>query len=127
MPISIATRIAMMMVRVLRALSTTFSRNACTPLLTASTPVMAVQPLANARTRIQALKASDARAMCGGGATGCGWPPPAIALTIPHTRVTPMTPTKSHVGARNTAPASRTPRRFTIVRTARIPRQMPSV
>ncbi len=49
MPSRSTIRIAMMIVRVRRAFATTGSRNACTPLLTASTPVIAVQPLANAR------------------------------------------------------------------------------
>ena len=45
----------MMAVSVLRAWETAGSRNAVTPLLTASTPVMAVQPLANDRITIQRL------------------------------------------------------------------------
>lgn len=41
----------MMAVRVRRALCTGGSRNAVTPLLTASTPVIAVQPLESDRRR----------------------------------------------------------------------------
>ena len=46
-----------------------------TALLTASTPVMAVQPLAKARSRTQALTACVACETIGGGSTGCGCPP----------------------------------------------------
>ena len=55
MPASITARITMMAVSVLRACETAGSRNASTPLLTASTPVMAVQPLANDLITIQRL------------------------------------------------------------------------
>ena len=43
-----------------------------TPLLTASTPVMAVQPLANARMRSQRLTASVGGPSAGGAETGAG-------------------------------------------------------
>ena len=56
-----------MTVSVRRALVTRGSRNASTPLLTASTPVMAVQPLANARSKIQSPTASRLWAAAGGG------------------------------------------------------------
>src|SRR5208283_1198423 len=45
---------AMMAVKVARAAGTTGFLKACTPLLTASTPVKAVHPEAKALTRIQA-------------------------------------------------------------------------
>lgn len=48
------------------------SRKALTPLLTASTPVMAVQPLENARSKIQNPTASDATVGEGGVTTGAG-------------------------------------------------------
>ena len=57
----------MMAVSVLRALGTAGSWNAMTPLLTASTPVMAVQPLAKARIKIQRLPA-----ICGSGNSAGG-------------------------------------------------------
>ena len=47
-----------MAVSVRRALVTTGSRKALTPLLTASTPVIAVQPLANARSSSHKVTAS---------------------------------------------------------------------
>ncbi len=46
------------------------SRNALTPLLTASTPVMAVHPAANVRSSSQNVSPSDACPMAGGGTTG---------------------------------------------------------
>ncbi len=60
----------MMMVRVSCADLATGSRNALTPLLTASTPVMAVQPLANAFRISHALKPAAAAGMAGGAITG---------------------------------------------------------
>ena len=54
-PASSTMSSAMMIVNVRRAIVTTGSRNAFTPLLTASTPVMAVQPLAKAFSKSQML------------------------------------------------------------------------
>ena len=48
------------------------SLKAPTPLLTASTPVMAVHPLAKARIRIHTPHASVALANVGGGTTAAG-------------------------------------------------------
>jgi hypothetical protein len=48
------------------------SRNAITPLLTASTPVMAVQPDENTLRISQKLKAAVAAGMGGRVVTGCG-------------------------------------------------------
>ena len=58
-----------MMVKVRRAVGTTGSRNALTPLLTASTPVMAVHPLAKAWRISQPLGAAAAIAILGRGST----------------------------------------------------------
>src|SRR5258705_13996239 len=83
MTASSTTRIATMAVRVRCAVFTTGSRNACTPLLTASTPVIAVQPLENA------LSSSHAPiivcgGLCGGGPNpGGGAAPPAHAPAGP--------------------------------------------
>ena len=68
-------KITTMMASVQRALLTRGSRNPSTQLLTASTPVIAVQPLANARNNSHRLSASTALGGGGGGTTGCGWPP----------------------------------------------------
>ena len=56
-----------MAVKVRWAWRTAGSRKAVTPLLTASTPVMAVQPLAKARIKIQRLAA----VVAAGSARGC--------------------------------------------------------
>src|SRR5439155_13864888 len=61
-------------------------------LLTASTPVIAVQPLAKERNRIHALTASVAPGTGGGGSTGCGWPPLVKARTSPITIALRRTP-----------------------------------
>ena len=52
----------------------TGSRKAPTPLDTASTPVMAVQPEAKARSSSQTLTPSTAWPRAGGATMGCGWP-----------------------------------------------------
>ena len=72
-----------MTVRVNRAYLSVGSLNAMTPLLTASIPVMAVQPLAKARSKSHAPTAAVAEANFGGATTGTGWPPARIALTSP--------------------------------------------
>ena len=63
-----------MAVKVRWACGTAGSRNAVTPLLTASTPVMAVQPLAKARIKIQRPATLVAAGSGAGGSTGTGWP-----------------------------------------------------
>ena len=74
----------MIAVSVRRALLTAGSRNALTPLLTASTPVIAVQPLAKARSSIQRLAAAVAAGSAGGGSTtASGVRRPATVLTTP--------------------------------------------
>ena len=64
----------MIAVSVRVACGTAGSRKAVTPLLTASTPVMAVQPLANARIRIQS-EAAIAAGGCGAGGLDRDGPP----------------------------------------------------
>jgi len=59
------------------------SRKAFTPLLTASTPVSAVQPLANTFSSSQKLTISVAGDGTGNGDTGAGCPP------LSTTRITP--------------------------------------
>jgi hypothetical protein len=66
---------AMMVVRVARAFLTLGSRKACTPLLTASTPVIPVQLLENAFTSNHMLTALIAGPGLGIGAAGMGCPP----------------------------------------------------
>jgi len=58
-------------------------------LLTASTPVIAVQPAAKARSSSQIVTASVGFGIAGGGTTGVGWPPPAQAFQAPAIRTKP--------------------------------------
>src|SRR4051794_5548074 len=113
MPSRRAARTAMIAVSVRRATATAGSRNAATPLLTASTPVMAVQPLANALASTHSPATAAAAGGVGGGSAGAGWPPAATAFHTP----TPITPssatTNRYVGTASTAPDSLTPRRLT--------------
>jgi hypothetical protein len=74
----------MMAVRVRRAITVRGSRNTGTPLLTASTPVMAVQPLANACMSSQTPAAACRAGACaGGGRTAAGCPPASSVFTTP--------------------------------------------
>jgi hypothetical protein len=114
---------AQIAVRVRLAYFTDGSLKSGTPLLTASTPVMAVQPLANARSSSQMLAVAPAAASGGGGTTGTGCPSAEIALTIPINRITAKSTTKAYVGMPKARPDSRTPRRFTRAITTRMPRQ----
>jgi len=61
-----------MTVRVRWAFRTAGCANAVTPLLTASTPVIAVQPLANARSTNQMLAAVTLAGSGAGATTGVG-------------------------------------------------------
>src|SRR5690349_1434831 len=104
-----------MTVSVRCAVLTVGCRNALTPLLTASTPVMAVHPLANDRTRLQRPTASAAAGGGGGATTGTGWPPLEADLTIPVTRMPAMLAMNRYVGTAKANPASPVPRRFATV------------
>jgi hypothetical protein len=128
MPASIRARIAMIAVSVLRAYRTGGSRKALTPLLTASTPVMAVQPLANDRIRIHRPTTVPAVAGIAGGTTsGAGCPPAWTALITPKTSTASRLMMKRYIGTANARPDSRTPLRFTIVIRPRIARHSSSV
>lgn len=74
MPASSSMRIPIINVSVRRALFTAGARNAPTPFETASTPVIAVQPLAKARSSNHKLAASVATGNAGGATTGTGCP-----------------------------------------------------
>src|ERR1700722_4329343 len=107
---------AMIAVNVVRAAATTGSRKACTPLLTASTPVNAVHPLANAFTRIHIPTACNATGTClGSGTSGTGCPPDWTTLYSPTTITNNSVPTNSYVGAANADPASFIPLKLTTV------------
>ncbi len=84
----------MMMVSVRLAFFCVGSRKALTPFETASTPVMAVHPLANTLARSQRESIDALTGRCGGSTIGIGWPPAARARTAP-TRITSSSvPTK---------------------------------
>src|SRR5690349_21717723 len=83
MPPSMTASVPTTIVRVRRAVLEVGSRNAITPLLTASTPVSAVHPPAKARMRSHRLIASAAAGGLGGGETATGWPPAASVLIAP--------------------------------------------
>jgi hypothetical protein len=89
-PPSNTTRIATISVNARVASLTVGFLNSGTPLLMASTPVIAVQPLANARRKSQAPTAAVAVVWSGGGsdARGSGFPPARIVLVRPMTTVT---------------------------------------
>src|SRR4051795_1785151 len=103
------------------------SANAVTPLLTASTPVIAVQPLANARISSQKLAAIAADGCGAGGTTGVGRPPASSVLLTPMTITDKSVMINRYVGTMNATPDSLTPRRLTTVIMARIARQSQSV
>src|SRR5581483_2213907 len=99
MPASRITRMVMIAVSVRRALRTAGSANAGTPLLTASTPVIAVHPLANARNSNHALTPLTADGTAGGATTGIGCPPPIHALTHPMASTIRRHATNRYVGS----------------------------
>src|SRR5262245_47013109 len=99
MPASRTTRMTMIAVSVRRALRTAGAAKAVTPLLTASTPVIAVQPLANARSNSQSVAPLVAGGTFGGGTTGTGWPSLASVLTTPMPRTANRQRTNAYVGA----------------------------
>ena len=88
-------RIAIIMVKVLRAFFTFGSRKTGTPLLMASTPVMAVHPFANAFTSSHRLTVVMAGPHFGIAATGSGWPPCNTVLIRPMTITPPRHATKT--------------------------------
>ena len=112
----------MIAARVRCAAFTAGSWKAITPLLTASTPVSAVQPLANALSISHQPRAAVTGANGGGATTGMGEPPAANVLKSPITIIVSSETMNRYVGAMNTSPASRSPRRLIKVMTARMPR-----
>ncbi len=84
----------MITVRVFCALGAVGSRKALTPFETASTPVMAAQPLEKTLRRSQKLTIAVAAGKCGTGSSGAGCPPAANALTTPIPIMRNRQPTK---------------------------------
>src|ERR1051325_4620072 len=90
-----------MMVSVHCALGTFGFLKSGTALLTASTPVIAVQPLANERNNSHILAASIAFGAGGGTLTGRGCPPLSNICTIPIVSAVPTHATKPMTGKEN--------------------------
>src|SRR3954451_7192125 len=119
-PGSIVTASAPMITRVVAALRLLGSSKAGTPLETASTPVSAVHPDANAR---KARKTSARPAACVSGwtpyaALSAVNPLPNTILPRPTSTSRTTATTKAYVGTANARPDSFTPRRLTTVRRA---------
>ena len=113
----------MMTVRARCAFLARGSRKAITPLETASTPVIAAQPLENAFINIHRPRNCTVCGNGGGiGSTGWGWPPAATVLYTPTAISVSKVPMKRNVGTMNAVPVSFTPRIFTTARMARINR-----
>ncbi len=129
MPASRIAKSPMITVSVRCALRTVGSRNAFTPLLTASTPVIAVQPLEKTCSSSHALTAAVAgpATEAGGATAGTGCPAAKTVLVRPIRIAMSIEPRNAYVGIMKKTPASRTPRRLTIVTITRIPRQSASV
>src|SRR5260370_30235421 len=102
----------MMTVRVRCAFFTPGSRKAFTPLLTASTPVSAVHPLAKTFSKSQNVTASVMAGGGGGGGKGRGGPPPKGNRAISPTMGESSVATKKKVRNIKNDPASRTPPRI---------------
>src|SRR5215469_2522801 len=109
MPANSTVRIAIIAPSARCAAATAGLRNAGTLLLTASTLVIAVHPLANARTRVLSPATPTALLGCGGPTTGVGCPPDDNAAHTPIVSITKRVPTNKHVGNMNRTPASRIP------------------
>ena len=115
------------MVSVILAFFWVGSRKAITPLLTASTPVMAVQPEENTFRMSQKLNAAVAGGTAGMGITGCGWPPAWSAWKTPTAITISSVPVNKYVGIMKATPVSCTPRMLMMVRINSTPRQSSSV
>ena len=97
-----------------------------TPLLTASTPVIAVQPLPKLLASIHKVGAATAAGGGTGGATtGEGWPPSARARPTP--MMSAMQRPKETVGRANAVPVALKPRKLTTVSSASTAMQSGSV
>ena len=94
MPISMVTASVPSRSSVVAALRLFGFLNAGTPLEMASTPVMAVQPLAKALSSSQKPADAAIGPAAGGGTMASGWPPAITAFTSPSTSTRPRPPTK---------------------------------
>ena len=112
MPRNIVMLITPSVASVAAALRDCGRRNAWTPSAMASTPVSAVAPDENARSRTNRLSAcTTGSSRSADAATG----QPPTHRSAPTTIVTKTVRMKPYVGTANSVPASFTPRRFKIV------------
>src|SRR6266851_6568229 len=90
----------MITVSVRCALRTVGSRNAFTPLLTASTPVIAVQPFENTCKSSHVLTAAvtEGPGPTGGATTGTGWPAANTVFVTPMRIAHNSDPRNAYVG-----------------------------
>ena len=85
-------------------------RNALTPFAIASTPVRAVEPDENARSRTNTVTAPTPAGSGFGTTARCRFP--VASSTSPTPMSTRIEVTNAYVGSANSSPDSRTPRRF---------------
>ena len=123
MPNRNRARINIIIVKVLWALRTVGLRKRGTALLTASTPVNAVQPLAKAAKSIQTLRVPVIGGSLGGATTTWGWPPLCQTLSSPITMATAIHPINMITGTMKAWPDSRMPRRLIKVSVIKTKRQ----
>ena len=127
-PNSSTISIPIITVRVRCARFTLGSPNAITPFDTASTPVIAAHPLANAFNSIHVPSTPTLAGSGGGtGATGIGCPPVTTVFHMPTAINVNSVPTNKNVGKINAVPVSFTPRKFTTTRSARMVRHISKV
>ena len=127
-PKSMMTSVPMITVRAICAFLTLGSRKAITPFETASTPVIAAQPLEKDLSASQTPRPITVAGRGWGiAARATGWPPAAITRKKPNATVVSTVPTKRKVGPMNAAPVSLTPRMLTMARNASTSRHNSSV
>src|SRR5262249_47273302 len=94
---------------------------------TASTPVIAAQPLENTFKSIHRLTIETAAGAAGIDSTGAGWPPERTDLITPSPIITALQPMNRDVGIMKATPAPGSPRRLTMVMINRMERQIGGV
>ena len=124
MPTNIPTAITAIAMRVAAAFFASGGRKAGTPFDTASTPVIAVQPFANAVSSRNVVSVWCPAAT--GGGTSTGVMPPLKYSYMPPAINTATLTTNTYVGTAKMRPDSRIPRRFPMARMARNPRHIPT-
>src|SRR5437016_5437597 len=115
MPMNIVIATTAIVTRVEAALRLSGGRKAGTPFETASTPVIAVQPLENALRSVNVVSAPVAvSAVSAAGSTG--WSAPVAYRHAPTAIIARILTMKKYVGAAKSRADSLTPRRFPTMR-----------